>query len=119
MGTKIPDTNGDGGNFAPTAFIREEGATLKGVMLGQRDVKTQYGPKPVFSFKVLDAECRFMVDQKEVQPEAGETVELFAPTRLARQLKHVTTGQTVTIKYAGKKKVGKGQPAHVFDVEVD
>jgi hypothetical protein len=45
-------------------------------------------------------------------------VDAFAPTRLARQLAQVTIGETVTITYAGTKKVGKGNPAHCFTVEV-
>ncbi len=120
MGRNVPDENSGGGDFAPTAMLKEDGAMLKGVLIGKRDVKTQYGPKPVFSFKVLDASCRFTVgkDRQEVQPEEGATVEAFAPTRLARQLAHVNEGETVTILYKGTKKVGRGNPAHIFDVQV-
>lgn len=120
MGRTIPDENGGGGEFHPTALLKEEGAMLKGVMVGKRDVKTQYGAKPVFSFKVLDASCRFTrgKEKTEVQPAEGDTVEAFAPTRLARQLAHVNQGETVTITYVGTKKVGRGNPAHIFNVEV-
>jgi len=118
MGRAIPDENG-GGEFNPTAFLREEGAMLRGIVVGKRDVKTEYGPKPVYSFKVLEATCKFMKDKAEVQPEEGAVVDAFAPTRLARQLAHVSEGETVTITYAGKKKVGRGQPAHIFSVEVE
>jgi hypothetical protein len=120
MGRSIADENG-GGTFNPTAILKETGAMLKGIVTGKRDVKTQYGIKPVYSFKVLDASCRFTLgkERQEVQPEEGQTVEAFAPTRLARQLAHVNIGETVTIVYAGKKSVGRGQPAHVFTVEVD
>lgn len=120
MGRAIPDTNGGGGEFHPTALLKEEGAMLKGVLLGKRDVKTQYGVKPVFSFKVLDASCKFTMgkERTEVQPDEGDTVEAFAPTRLARQLAHVNEGETVTIMYQGTKKVGRGNPAHIFSVEV-
>jgi len=118
MSRVIADENG-GGEFNPTAFLREEGAMLKGIVLGKREVKTEYGPRPVYSFKVLDATCKFKAGKVEVQPEEGATVDAFAPTRLARQLAHVENGETVTITYAGKKKVGRGQPAHVFRVEVE
>ena len=118
MGRKIPDENG-GGDFAPTAMLREEGAMLKGVLLSKRDVETTYGPKPVYSFKVLDASCKFVLNKEEVSPDEGATVDAFAPTRLARKLLHVNIGETVTITYAGKKKVGRGQPAHIFDVVVE
>jgi hypothetical protein len=119
MGRKIADENG-GGTFNPTALLKEDGAMLKGVLLSRRDVKTQYGPQPVYSFKVLDASCRFTLgkEKAEVQPEEGQTVDAFAPTRLARQLAQVNIGETVTIAYAGKKKVGRGQPASIFTVEV-
>jgi len=120
MGRKIPDENGGGSDFAPTASLKETGAMLKGVLIGKRDVKTQYGSKPVYSFKVLDASCKFTIgkEKTEVQPAEGDTVDAFAPTRLARQLEHVTQGETVTITYQGTKKVGRGQPAHFFEVEV-
>jgi hypothetical protein len=120
MGRQIADENG-GGAFNPTALLKEEGATLKGVLLSKRDVKTQYGPQPVYSFKVLEASCRFTSgkEKTEIQPEEGQTVDAFAPTRLARQLAHVNVGETVTIAYIGKKKVGRGQPASVFTVEVE
>jgi hypothetical protein len=119
MPRTIVDANG-GGDFNPTALLKEKGAMLKGVLVSKRDVKTQYGDKPVYSFKVLDASCRFMIgkDNKEVQPAEGDTVDAFAPTRLARQLAQVNTGETVTITYQGTKKVGRGQPAHYFNVEV-
>jgi hypothetical protein len=118
MGRAIPDENG-GGEFNPTAMLRETGAMLKGILTGKRDVKTQYGDKPVYTFKVLDATCKFVSNKEEVRPEEGATVDAFAPTRLARQLAHVNVGETVTISYAGKKKVGRGQPAHIFHVEVE
>jgi hypothetical protein len=120
MGRNIPDENGGGGDFNPTALLKEKGAMLKGVLVSKRDVKTQYGPKPVYSFQVLEASCKFTLgkDNKEVQPEEGATVDAFAPTRLARQLAQVNVGETVTITYVGTKKVGKGMPAHTFAVEV-
>lgn len=122
MGRAIPDQNG-GGEFVPTAILKEAGAMLKGVLVGKRDAKTQFGLKPVYSFKVIDASCRFMLtkdgEKTEVQPDEGATVDAFAPTRLARQLAHVKEGETVTIKYEGTKKVGRGQPAHIFGVEVE
>jgi hypothetical protein len=120
MGREIPDEDG-GGEFNPTALLKETGAMLKGVLLGRRDVKTQYGPKPVYQFKVLDATCRFTAgkEKAEVQPGEGDTVDAFAPTRLARQLEHVSTGETVTITYKGTKKMKRGAAAHTFSVEVE
>jgi hypothetical protein len=119
MSRVIPDANGDGGDFAPTAVLKEKGARLKGVLLSKRLAKTQYGERPVYSFKVLEASCKFTQGKAEVQPEEGDTVDAFAPTRLARQLSQVANGETVTIEYAGTKKTGKGLPAHIFAVTVE
>ena len=78
-----------------------------------------YGKKPVYSLTVLDASCEFSLGKgQNVSPEEGATVDLFAPTRLERQLAQVPIGSTVTIVHTGKKKVGKGQPAHTYSVEV-
>lgn len=118
MGTKIPDVNG-GGSFAPTALVKEKGNMIKGVLQSKRDVETMYGARPVYSLKVLDATCDFTLDKKTVSPAEGTIVDLFAPTRLERQLSQVEFGKTVTITHLGMKKFGKGQPAHVFDVEVE
>lgn len=119
MGRVIADSNGGGTDFAPTALLKEKGAMLKGVLVGMRNAKTQYGDKPVYSFKVLDASCKFTRGKEEVQPAEGDTVDAFAPTRLARQLAQVKEGETVTIEYAGTKKAGKGMPAHTFNVTVE
>lgn len=120
MGRAIPDENGGGGDFNPTALLKETGAMLKGILVEKRDVKTQYGLKPVYVFKVLDASCKFTLgkERKEVEPKEGDLVDAFAPTRLARQLAHVNAGETVTITYAGQKKMTRGNPAHIFNVEV-
>jgi hypothetical protein len=119
MGTRIPDEGG--GAFAPTAEIKEKGAMFKGVLTGMRLLPTKYGPRPVYTFKVEDADCKFVTgkERAEAFPAEGDTVEIWAPTRLARQLSKVQNGQSVTIKYVGTKKVGRGNPAHVFDVEVN
>lgn len=119
MGKMIADTNGGGSSFAPTALMKEDGKMLKGVLTGKRYVETMYGKRPVYSLTVLDATCEFSLGKgQNVSPEEGATVDLFAPTRLERQLVQVPVGSTVTIIHTGKKKVGKGQPAHTFSVEV-
>ena len=118
MSKMIPDTNG-GGSFCPTALMKEDGKMLKGTLTGRREVETMYGKKPVYSLTVLDASCEFSLGKgQNVSPEEGATVDLFAPTRLERQLAQVPIGSTVTITHTGKKKVGKGQPAHTYSVEV-
>lgn len=119
MGRTIPDEGGNGGDFPPTAELREANAMLKGVLDGRVERDLGYGMKPIYRFKVLDASCKFMLQKQEVQPNEGALVEVIAPTRLARQLAHVAVGETVTIENAGKKKVGRGQPAHIFKVVIE
>lgn len=118
MGRVIADENG-GGTFAPNAMLREKDAMLKGVLQGVREVKTKFGLRPVYSLKVLAASCKFTQNKEEVLPAEGDLVDVMAPTRLARQLSHVKNGETVTILYQGTKKVGQGQPAHIFNVTVE
>jgi len=118
MTREISDEN-SGGTFAPNAMLRETGATLKGVLNGTREDKTKFGLRPVYSFKVLDASCKFMQGKQEVRPLEGDLVDVMAPTRLARQLAQVKAGETVTIAYQGTKKVGQGNPAHIFSVVVE
>jgi hypothetical protein len=118
MGKMISDANGTN-SFAPTALMKEEGKMLKGVLTGRREVETMYGKKPVYSLTVLDASCEFSLGKGQtVSPEEGTAVDLFAPTRLERQLTQVPIGSTVTIIHTGKKKAAKGQPAHTYSVEV-
>lgn len=117
MGRVILDT-GVGGDFPPTAEMRELGAMLKGTIVRKEERDLGFGTKPIYVFKVIDASCKFTVgkERKEVQPEEGALIEVIAPTRLARQLAQLKEGDVVTMINAGTKKVGRGKPAHVFDV---
>lgn len=118
MGKFVSDM--DGSKFAPTAEIKTAGAMIKGILGEKRAVPSKYEkPYNVFSLKVIDADCKFVSDKQEVTPEVGTVVDVFAPTRLNNQLSKVAAGQTVTIKYLGTKKSGKGNPAHTFSVEVE
>jgi hypothetical protein len=112
---KVADTNG-GGNFAPSAYLKEDGAMVEGILLSVRQVKTQYGDKPVYTLKLKDYSCKFAQGETFVEPSENTDVDFFAPTRLARQLEKVKFGKLVRISYAGTKKIGKGNPAHVYDV---
>lgn len=117
MGKKYSDSTG----FSPTAEIKVAGAMLKGKLIGMREVKTQFGMKPVYSFQVMDADCKFTVGKgEEVTPVEGAHVDVFAPTRLAIQLGKVPVGETITIKYLGLGKNSKGaNKPHLFSVEGD
>jgi len=118
MAREIPDVS-VGGNFPPTAELRDNGVMLKGVILGHEQRDLGFGLKPIYRIQVLDASCKFRKEKVEVRPEEGTTVEVIVPTRLARQLEHVKEGETVTIVNQGTKKVGRGKPAHVFAVTVE
>lgn len=114
MGKKYSDSTG----FSPTAEIKVDGAMLTGIMVGVREVKTQYGPKPVYKLKVLDGNCKFTLGKgEEVDVAEGAEIDVFAPTRLATQLAKVPVGETITIKYLGLGKNKKGNPPHTFSVE--
>jgi len=117
MGRMINDTS-VGGDFPPTAELREKDAMLKGIIMGKEERDLGFGLTPVYKFQVLEASCRFLLQKQEVQPEEGAIVEVIAPTRLARQLGQLNVGDTVTIKNAGTKQIGRGKPAHIFSVEV-
>jgi len=106
-------------DFPATAELRVEGAQLKGVFNGSREIKTKFGPKTVFSIKVNDANCEFKKNKLPYEPEKGEMVEVMGTTTLTTQLNQVKPGEIVTIKYAGLGESKKGNPPHLFDVEVD
>ena len=116
MGTVIKDQ--DTTKFAPTAQLQTAGASLTGVLVGKKERKTKWGMRPLYSVKVTDADCKFMKGDAEVFPNAGEDVEFFAPTRLARQLDQVPMNSNVVIRYLGKKETGGANPAHAFHVEI-
>lgn len=115
MKRKIADQD-----FAPTAEIRTTGATLTGILSSSRTVKTKFGDKPVYALKVLDGDCKFTIGKEKAEafPEQGDEVEIMPTTRLARQLAKVNVGETVKITYLGVGKNVRGNPPHLFDVEV-
>lgn len=115
---KVPDMNG-GGDFNPSAILKETNAMIEGVLESVRQVKTQYGEKPVYTMRVQEYTCRFVKGDKVMEPTENSKVDFFAPTRLNRQLENLGFGKLVRITYAGQKKVGKGNPAHIFDVLVE
>lgn len=114
MGRKLTATD-----FPPSAELRLDGAMIKGVFQGEREIDTKYGKKSVFQLNVLDANCGFKKNKAPHEPEQGDLVEIMGTTTLTNQLKQVKKGEIVTIKYAGLGKATKGNPPHLFDVEVE
>lgn len=114
MGRKLSASD-----FPPSAELRAEGAVLKGEYVGNREIKTQFGLKTVFKFKVIDANCEFLKNKVAYEPERGEVVEVMGTTTLTNQLNQAKEGEVITIKYLGLGKKTKGNAPHLFDVEVE
>lgn len=117
MGQVISDV--DTSKFNPTAQLKIDGAMLKGKLMDKRSVKTKWGAKPVYVIAVSDASCKFLKGkEEEVFPEAGAEVDVFATTRLERQLAQVPLKNNVEIKCLGRKDTGGANPAWVYHVEI-
>lgn len=115
MGRKL--TNMDG--FPASPLLRDKvGAWLTGTLQEVRVAKTQFGEKPVYKVKLVDADCAFTKDGLPHEPAEGEIVELMPPTVLARHLAQVKPGETFKTTYKGLGKKGKGNAPHLFDTEV-
>ena len=129
MGQKL----GGVGDFAPTAKLKNTkpdiankidrtGHMLKGTYINSRGVDTSYGPATVHAFKVLEATCDFERGGVFVEPNEGDTVELFGTSVINSAMKdsRVSPGKTITIVYKGIGKKGKkGNPPHLYDLEVE
>lgn len=101
------------------------GSFVQGVLRERKEVKTQWGMRPVFGLELEDSDMRFMtkgdkglyIEIKEVAQ--GSLVSIFAPTLLDRALQQATAGDKVKIVYSGVGKAKKGRNApHMFDVEI-
>ena len=116
MGQVISDV--DTSKFNPTAQLKTEGAMLKGRLTEKRAVKTKFGSKPVYVVEVTDASCKFLKGKEEVFPEAGAASDVFATTRLERQLAQVPLKSNIEIRCLGRKDVGGPNPAWMYHVEI-
>lgn len=115
MGRKL---SGNGG-FPASPLLRDKvGNSLTGVVQARREAKTQYGLKPVYTIKLVDADCEFKKDGLPYEPSEGELVEIMPSTVLASHLAQVKEGETFKTVYKGLGKKGKGNAPHLFDTEV-
>lgn len=115
MGRKITNLEG----FPASPMLREKiGSSLTGTVVSTRIAKTQYGDKPVYTVKLVDADCDFLRDGLPYEPAAGELVEIMPPSVLAKHLAQVQPGETFKTVYQGLGKKGKGNPPHLFITEV-
>src|SRR5580704_1546330 len=59
MGRKITGLDG----FPASPMLRDKvGATLTGILQSKRTAKTQFGERPVYQVKLIDADCEFTKD---------------------------------------------------------
>jgi len=116
MGRKLKNNDG----FPASPLLRERiGNSLTGVLTAVREAKTQFGTKPVYAVKLIDADCDFTKDGLPYEPAEGEVIEMMPPTVLARHLAQVNIGETFKTVYKGLgKKSKKGNPPHMYDTEV-
>jgi hypothetical protein len=106
-------------NFPPVAKLSAVGETFKGQLVSKREQDFGSGSKPVYKFKALDANCKFIKDKAEVEPpEEGAEVEVIPSTRLAIQLAQAVEGNTYTItRLEDGKKNRFGKCPQNFHVE--
>lgn len=115
MGRKLQSQDG----FPASPYLKDKiGATVTGIMRGNRVVTTQFGDKTVYSFSAIDADCDFKKDGLPYKPEEGELVEIMPPTVLGKHLAQVKVGETFKTTYKGLGKKGKGNAPHLFDTEI-
>lgn len=90
-----------GADYAPTIDWDEQD-TFEGVLLGSREVNTQYGGRNMYRFRDME----------------GEVVEVWGTARLDRCFEDIEEGTRVLIEYKGKVKVKGGNRVHDFEVSV-
>jgi hypothetical protein len=131
MGTKLSTASAEMKN-TPVVNVRgTKGDTFQGILMGSRAVKSGFKDEKtgedkfqnIYEFTVEDTTMEVSVkDGKEYKPvdiSDGDTVSMFAPTRLNNALRQATKGMRLKITYLGLGKAAKkGGKPHEYDVEV-
>lgn len=106
-------------NFPPTVRLTAVGEMFKGKLVGKREQDFGDGPKMVYKFQAIDANCKFVKAKVEVEPpEEGAEVEVIPSTRLAVQLAQAVEGNVYTItRLEDGKKNRFGKCPQNFNVE--
>lgn len=119
--------------FEPTPVVQvrgEKGQVFKGILKGHKERDSQYvdeegNPRKqhIYEFSVLDSTMDIQVkegkDYKSVDVQQGDTVAIFAPSRLNNALKQAKVEETIEITYLGLGKAsGRGGRAHEYKVVV-
>jgi len=115
----------------PIVNVRgEKGQFFVGTLVGHKSVESQYkddkGNKKNFDIYDFTIEDGDMQVQKKVGKEyvdtpvgVGDSVAVFAPTRLNNALKQAAVGSRIKITYLGLGKATKrGGKPHEYEVEV-
>jgi len=130
MGTKLSTSSLES---TPVINVRgDKGQYFVGKLLSHKTTPSQYKdektgePKVhhIYEFAIEDTNMRIERKEGKEYVEAkvieGDTVSIFAPTRLNNALRQATAGQRITIKYLGMGKATKfGGKPHDYEVEVD
>lgn len=115
----------------PVVNVRgAKGEYFEGILNGSRPVKSAYKNEDgsdkmqnIYEFIVEDTTMGIQIKKDkeyiDATVEAGDTVSMFAPTRLNNALRQATNGMRLKITYLGLGKAAKkGGKPHEYDVEV-
>lgn len=131
MGQKLSTASAEMKN-TPVVHVRgTKGQFFQGVLVSSRAVKSGFKDEKtgedrfqnIYEFTVENTDMEVMLKEgkeyKNVDIGEGDTVSMFAPTRLNNALRQATKGMTLKITYLGLGKAAKkgGRP-HEYDVEV-
>src|SRR6188768_108000 len=88
---------------------------VQGEVTDRKEVKTEYGQKPVYTLKLEETSMGAVAKQDgkyiEITVGAGDLVSFFAPTLLDKALVQANPGDRVRIVYLGLGKAKKGRNA--------
>lgn len=130
MGTKLSTASAD---IKPTPVINvrgTKGETFTGTLIshkthpnGYKNEKGEEGVHNIYEFVVEETDMSAQIKSGKEYVDAdisdGDTVNLFAPTRLNNALRQAEKGMRLKITYLGKGKATKfGGKPHEYDVEV-
>lgn len=128
MGTKLSTGSMDA---TPLVNIREQkGQFFIGTLGEHRQIDSQYKNEDgtakkfdIYDFAIEDTDMAIQKKEGkeyvEAKVEVGDTVAVFAPTRLNNALRRAVPGARLKITYMGLGKATKfGGKPHEFDVEV-
>lgn len=130
MGTKLSTASKEIKN-TPVVNVRgTKGEYFQGILTGVRTVKSGFQNEDgsdktqnIYEFTIEDTTMAIVVKEGkeyiDVDTKEGDTVSMFAPTRLNNALRQATNGMRLKITYLGLGKAAKkgGRP-HEYDVEV-